>query len=85
MGIGLITPTLNSLISKMVLPSELGEVFGVNTSLNSLMTIIGPLTAGLIYDYINPTAPYWLGAILLMIAFVLMIRIKAPMATRIKL
>ena len=85
MGIGLITPTLNSLISKMVLPSELGEVFGVNTSLNSLMTIIGPLAAGLIYDYINPTAPYWLGAILLMIAFVLMIRIKAPMATRIKL
>ena len=85
MGIGLITPTLNSLISKMVLPSELGEVFGVNTSLNSLMTIIGPLTAGLIYDYINPTAPYWLGAILLMIAFVLMVRIKAPMATRIKL
>jgi multidrug resistance protein len=85
MGIGLITPTLNSLISKMVLPSELGEVFGVNTSLNSLMTIIGPLTAGLIYDYINPTAPYWLGAILLMIAFVLMIRIKAPRATRIKL
>ena len=85
MGIGLITPTLNSLISKMVLPFELGEVFGVNTSLNSLMTIIGPLTAGLVYDYINPTAPYWLGAILLMIAFVLMIRIKAPMATRIKL
>ena len=73
MGIGLITPTLNSLISKMVLPSELGEVFGVNTSLNSLMTIIGPLTAGLIYDYISPTAPYWFGAILLLIGFVLVV------------
>jgi DHA1 family tetracycline resistance protein-like MFS transporter len=85
MGIGLITPTLNSQISKIVLPSELGEVFGVNTSLNSLMTIIGPLTAGLVYDYISPTAPYWLGAILLLIAFVLIFRIKAPKATKIEL
>jgi multidrug resistance protein len=85
MGIGLITPTLNSQISKMVLPSELGEIFGVNTSLNSLMTIIGPLTAGLVYDYISPTAPYWLGAILLLIGFVLVVRIKPPQATIIKL
>jgi multidrug resistance protein len=85
MGIGLITPTLNSQISKMVLPSELGEIFGVNTSLNSLMTIIGPLTAGLVYDYISPTAPYWLGAVLLLIGFVLVVRIKPPQATIIKL
>jgi MFS family permease len=76
---------LNSLISKMVLPSELGEVFGVNTSLNSLMTIIGPLTAGIFYDYIRPYAPYLLGAILLFVALLMIIRLKEPQATKIKI
>jgi MFS transporter, DHA1 family, tetracycline resistance protein len=85
LGIGLITPTLNSLISKLVLPSELGELFGVNTSLNSLMTILGPLSAGLFYDYIRPTAPYWIGALLLIIALILIIRMNEPKASLIKL
>ena len=75
-GLGLTTPTLNSIISKIVSPKEIGEIFGVNTSLNSLMTILGPLWAGLVYDYIRPSAPYWMGAILLLIAFILIVRIK---------
>ncbi len=75
-GLGLTTPTLNSMISKIVSPKEIGEVFGVNTSLNSLMTILGPLWAGLVYDYIRPSAPYWMGAILLLVAFILVVRIK---------
>ena len=75
-GLGLTTPTLNSIISKIVSPREIGEVFGVNASLNSLMSVIGPLWAGLVYDYIRPTAPYWMGAILLIIAFILIVRTK---------
>lgn len=83
LGVGLITPTLNSQISKMVLPQEIGEVFGVSTSLNSLMTILGPLAAGLLYDNIQPNAPYLAGTILLIIAFVLVMRFKPPQATKI--
>jgi MFS family permease len=75
-GIGLISPTINSLISKNVSPMEIGEVFGVNTSLSSLMTVLGPLWAGLVYDYVRPSAPYWIGAILLIIAFILISRLK---------
>ena len=75
-GLGLTTPTLNSIISKIVSPMEIGEIFGVNTSLNSLMTVLGPLWAGLLYDYVKPAAPYWMGAVLLISAFILIMRTK---------
>ena len=75
-GLGLTTPTLSSIISKIVSKNQIGEVFGVNTSLNSLMSVFGPLWAGLVYDYIRPSAPYWMGAILLLIAFILVVKTK---------
>jgi len=40
------------------------------------MSIFGPLWAGLVYDYIRPSAPYWMGAILLLIAFILVVKTK---------
>jgi DHA1 family tetracycline resistance protein-like MFS transporter len=52
------------------------EIFGVITSLFTLMNILGPLWAGLVYDHIMPSAPYWMGAILLIIAFIIMSRVK---------
>ena len=76
LGLGLTTPTLNSIISKIVSKNQIGEIFGVNTSLNSLMSVFGPLWAGLVYDYIRPSAPYWMGAILLLIAFILVVKTK---------
>jgi len=75
-GLGLTTPTLSSIISKIVSKNQIGEVFGVTTSLNSLMSIFGPLWAGLVYDYIRPSAPYWMGAILLLIAFILVVKTR---------
>ena len=83
LGVGLITPTLNSQISKIVLPQEIGEVFGVSTALNSLTTIIGPLIAGLLFDRIYPTAPYLAGSILLLFALILLQRYKPVLATKI--
>jgi DHA1 family tetracycline resistance protein-like MFS transporter len=83
LGVGLITPTLNSQISKIVLPKEIGEVFGVTTALNSLTTIIGPLIAGLLFDRIYPTAPYLAGSILLLIALIILQRYKPVLATKI--
>ena len=62
-------PTLSSIISKIVSKNQIGEIFGVNTSLNSLMSVFGPLWAGLVYDYIRPSAPYWMGAILSIYCF----------------
>lgn len=75
-GAALRLPTLNALLSKNVSPNEQGEVFGVSTSLFALMNVLGPLWAGLVYDQIMPNAPYWMGAILLIIALLLTTRVK---------
>ncbi len=83
LGVGLITPTLNSQISKIVLPHEIGEVFGVSTALSSLTTIFGPLIAGILFDWVQPNAPYLGGAILLLIVLFLLIRYKPVLATKI--
>ncbi len=83
LGVGLISPSLNSQISKIVLPSEIGEVFGVSTALNSLTTIFGPLIAGVLFDQIDPNAPYWTGAFLLLIVLYLLMKYKPVLATKI--
>ncbi|MBZ0287974.1 MAG: hypothetical protein K8I30_10195, partial [Anaerolineae bacterium] len=50
-----------TLTTNRVLPSEIGVLMGVATALTSLMSIVGPLGAGVVYDTINPTAPYLIG------------------------
>lgn len=75
-GFALRSSTMYSLFSKNVSKSEQGEIFGVSTSLFALMNVLGPLFAGLVYDQIMPSAPYWIGAILFIIAFILMDRVK---------
>ncbi|MGA2677211.1 MAG: hypothetical protein ACLQG5_04525 [Methanobacterium sp.] len=40
------------------------------------MNVLGPLWAGLVYDLITPSAPYWMGVILLIIAFIIMNQVK---------
>lgn len=59
---GLVFPTLGGRMTNCVAPSEQGSLMGVNTALSSLMTILGPLWAGAVYDNIMPSAPYWMGA-----------------------
>lgn len=75
-GAALRMPTMYSLLSKCVPASEQGELFGVSTSLFALMNVLGPLWAGLVYDQVMPSAPYWTAAALLVIAFILMARLK---------
>ncbi|MGZ4847251.1 MAG: MFS transporter [Halobacteriota archaeon] len=77
MGAGLIFPTVSALLSKNVPMYETGEIFGVSTSLASLMNVLGPLWVGVVYDRIAPSAPYWTGALFLAIGFVLMIPLKS--------
>jgi len=61
---GFIFPTLTTLTSNSVAPNEQGQLMGVTTALTSLVNIIGPLWAGLVYDHVMPGAPYWMGAII---------------------
>jgi DHA1 family tetracycline resistance protein-like MFS transporter len=62
MASGLVFPTLGVLMTKRVAPHEGGALMGVTTALTSLMTILGPLWAGTVYEHIMPSAPYWMSA-----------------------
>ncbi|MBC8099728.1 MAG: MFS transporter, partial [Armatimonadetes bacterium] len=61
-GNGLILPTLRSLISATVSPREQGKIQGGNESIQALARVVGPLCPGYTYTVISASAPYWIGA-----------------------
>ena len=67
-------PTLTTLSADLVPHREVGLLMGVTTGVNSLMNIFGPLWAGAVYDHIMLGAPYWMGAIILVLAGLMLLR-----------
>jgi DHA1 family tetracycline resistance protein-like MFS transporter len=67
-GSGLSTPTLTSIITKQVSSEEQGSILGASQAIDSIALMIGPVWAGLAFDYLGPTSPYWTGAVWLLIA-----------------
>jgi DHA1 family tetracycline resistance protein-like MFS transporter len=61
-------PTIGTLASSSVSAREQGILMGVTTALGSLMSILGPLCAGLVYDHVMRGAPYWMGAAIFALA-----------------
>jgi MFS family permease len=59
LGVGLCMPTLRGLISKGVSQQEQGRTLGGMQALASLGLVLGPLWAGLVFDHIGYSAPYW--------------------------
>jgi len=40
------------------------------------MSVFGPLWAGLVYDQVAPGAPYWAGALLLVLGCLMLARVR---------
>jgi MFS family permease len=68
-GFALMTPSLNSLISRRSDPAKQGGIMGVNQSVSALARITGPAAIPLFY--IQPTLPYWVAAALMVAALFL--------------
>ncbi len=79
---GFIWSTIGTLAANRVSEREQGQLAGVNAALAGLMAALGPLFAGVVYDHVMPGAPYWMGAILLGIACLLMAQIKIKAGER---
>jgi len=67
-------PTLTTLSIDCVPHREVGLLMGVTTGVGSLMNIFGPLWAGAVYDHVMVGAPYWMGAIVLVLAGLMLFR-----------
>jgi MFS family permease len=76
MGTGLVWPTLGAMLANSVSAEEQGRLSGVSTALGSLMSIFGPLWAATAYDRVASVAPFWIGALIFVLAGLLLTRVK---------
>jgi predicted MFS family arabinose efflux permease len=75
---GLLMPTFGALVANNVAPHEQGSISGVTTALGGLMSVLGSLWVGALYDQVSPAAPFWTGALFLIAAWLLMSRVRQP-------
>jgi DHA1 family tetracycline resistance protein-like MFS transporter len=68
LGSGLSIPSLTGLLSNQVGESAQGRLMGGIQALLSLASIVGPALAGLSFERIGVSAPYGLGALLVLVA-----------------
>ncbi len=61
LGFGMVTPSLNSLLSRRSAADMQGGIMGVNQSLQSLSRIVGPLIGLPLFGILQPL-PFWVGA-----------------------
>ncbi|MBI3242143.1 MAG: MFS transporter, partial [Chloroflexi bacterium] len=64
LGSGLSIPSLTALASQRASAGEQGRLMGGTQALLSLTMIVGPTLAGVAFERIAVTAPYWLGSLL---------------------
>jgi DHA1 family tetracycline resistance protein-like MFS transporter len=60
-GAGMLSPCINSLITKRVAKSDQGVALGVSSSLMSAANAITPILGGVIFQLIGTSAPFLLG------------------------
>jgi multidrug resistance protein len=78
---GFVWATLGALVASKVQPHEQGQLAGVNTALQSLMAVAGPLAAGAVYDLVAPAAPFWMAAAVLFLTALLLAGVRVPRAS----
>lgn len=69
-----IFPSLSILSIERVSTREVGMLLGVTSAVGSLMNIFGPLWAGFVYDNVMMGSPYWMGAIIFVVAAFMLFR-----------
>jgi MFS family permease len=79
---GFIWATTGAMAANLVPEQEQGQLAGVNVALAGLMAMLGPLWAGAVYDYIMPSAPYWMGAVILGIACLVLLQVRVGVGKR---
>ena len=73
-GTGLVTPSLRSMVSRRLSDEGQGAALGSLQALQSLGSFLGPPLAGLGYDLLGQTSPFFGGAALLVVVVVLVTR-----------
>jgi MFS family permease len=75
-GQGLCYPALTSLVSKASPESERGSILGLATSAGSLARFIGPMLAGVLYDWAGAAGGFYGGGVFMAVALLIALRMK---------
>jgi MFS transporter, DHA1 family, tetracycline resistance protein len=73
LGYAITNPSLMSLTSRSTKNHLQGKTLGVHQSAGSLARVMGPLTAGLLYDHLGIQFPFWGASIMFALAAILML------------
>lgn len=68
-GNGISSPILTAMVSLLAPEDERGEIIGVFQSTQSLSRILGPQLGGILFGLVSPSAPYFVGAAIMMVSF----------------
>jgi multidrug resistance protein len=74
--VSFIFSALSTLAANRVSDHEQGQLAGVSAAVSGLVAALGPLWAGTVYEFVMPGAPFWMGAIILGAACLLMTQVK---------
>ena len=74
-GIGVLSTTIPSFISKRTARHEQGQILGVTQSISSIARVPGPVIGGLFYEFAGVQAPFYFSATLLFVATLIGIHI----------
>jgi predicted MFS family arabinose efflux permease len=74
-GIGVLSTTIPSFISKRTARHEQGQILGVTQSISSIARVPGPVIGGLFYEFAGVQAPFFFSAALLFVATLIGIHI----------
>jgi multidrug resistance protein len=69
-GQGITAPSTTALVTEAAPPDRRGEALGYQQSVGAFARIIGPITAGLLFDGVNAGTPYVIGGVLFFVALV---------------
>ena len=79
-GGGLLSPSINSTITKRVKAGEIGAMLGISAALVSGANAISPLIGGAVFQTLGSTAPFLAGGVGLLVLLLVAIRRVAPQA-----
>jgi DHA1 family tetracycline resistance protein-like MFS transporter len=68
-GGGILSPSINSLITKRVGGKDVGGTLGVSAALVSAANAVTPILGGSIFNFLGSTAPFMIGGVLLGVLF----------------
>lgn len=71
LGTGTSIPSLTALVSLRVSESEQGRLMGGTQTLLALTNIFGPIIAGVSFEFIIFSAPYWIGSLFAVFALLI--------------